>query len=122
MKLFEFLWVRNGKIYNFWAKPAHWYLYRKWVLVPIRQRQSGSGTDQSGTGTGTSSNPVFVPLALFSLVFVHRLFRDPNKGLMGLHIRVYKRENIPYLAPLAKRYLFSMIICLTTKSGEFLFY
>ena len=81
-----------------------WYQYRsKWY------------------GTGASSNPVFIPLALLSLVFVHRLFRDPNKGLMGVNIRVYERENLPYLATLAKRYSFSVIICLTTKSGEFVF-
>ena len=48
---FEFLWVRNGKICHLWAKPSHWYRYRKWVQVPIGQRQSGTGTYQSGTGT-----------------------------------------------------------------------
>ena len=47
------------------------------VPVPIGQRQSGTSTD-------ASSNPVFVPLGLLSLVFIHRLFRDPNKGLMGV--------------------------------------
>ena len=78
MELFEFLWVRNGKIYHFWAEPAYWYRYRKWVPVPMGQRQSGTGIDQSGTGTDASNNPIFVPLALLSLVFVHRLFRDPN--------------------------------------------
>ena len=31
------------------------------------------------------------------LIFIHRLFKDPNKGLMGVHIRVYERENVPYL-------------------------
>ena len=51
MKLFEFLWVRNDKIYPFWAEPAHGYRYQNWVSVPIGQRQSGTGTDQSGTGT-----------------------------------------------------------------------
>ena len=49
------------------------------VPVPIGQRQSGTGTDQSGTDIGASSNPVFVPLALLSLVFVHREFKDINK-------------------------------------------
>ena len=32
------------------------------------------------------------------LAFVHRLFRDPNKGFMGVHIRLYEKENVPYLA------------------------
>ena len=70
------------------------------VPVPIHQRGigTGTGTEQGGTGTGASDNPVFVPLALLSLVFIHRLFRDPNKGLIGVHIRVYERENIQYLA------------------------
>ena len=54
----------------------------------------GTGTNQSGTGTDASSNLVFLPLALLSLVFVHQLFKDPNKGLMGVHIRVYERENV----------------------------
>ena len=74
------------------GRTREWYQYQKLVVpVPIGQRQSG-------TGTGASNNPVFVPFAPLSLVFVHRLFRDPNKGLMGVHIRVYERENVPYLA------------------------
>ena len=59
------------------------FMGRTRTLVPIVQRGFGTGTDQSGTDTDASSNPIFVPLALFSLVFVHRLFRDLNKGLMG---------------------------------------
>ena len=110
--------MRNGKICHFWAEPAHWYWYRKWVpvqivqrgigigtkswgTVPIHQSGIGTGTEQGGTNTGASDNPVFVPLALLSLVFVHRLFRDPNKGLMRVYIRVYERENVPYLIALA---------------------
>ena len=71
------------------------------VLVPIHQRGIGTGIEQRGTGTGASNNPVFVALALLSLIFVHRLFRDPNKGLMRVHIKVYERENVSYLATLA---------------------
>ena len=100
-RFIEEKWVRNGKICHLWEEPAHWYRYPLYkgelvlvplvgVPVPIRQR----GID---TGTGASINPVFVPLALLSLVFIHRLFRDPNKGLTGLHIRIYERENVPYL-------------------------
>ena len=51
MKLFEFLWVRNGKICHFWAKPAHWYQYRKWVPIPIVHRGFGAGTKNLGTGS-----------------------------------------------------------------------
>ena len=97
MKLFEFLWVRNGKICHFWAEPAHWYRYRKWVPVPIVQRGIGIGTEQGGTGTDAPNNPIFAYFAHLSLIFVHRLFRDLNKGLMGVHIRVYERENVSYL-------------------------
>ena len=32
-----------------------------------------------------------------NLVVIHRYFRDPNKGLMRVHIRVYERENVLYL-------------------------
>ena len=40
----------------------------------------------------------YVPLALLSLVFVHRLFRDPNKGLMGVQIRMKlsEKHTIPH--------------------------
>ena len=43
------------------------------------QKRTGTGIDQSGTDTDASNNTVFVSLALLSLVFVHRLFRDHNK-------------------------------------------
>ena len=100
----------------FLGRTAHWYWYRKWLLIPIHQRGIGTDIEQGGTCTGASNNPVFVPLSLLSLVFVHRLFRDPNKGLLGIHIRVYKRENVPYLAAEAK-----CDNCLPTKSGVFMF-
>ena len=91
--------MKNDKICHFWAEPVHWYRYPLSVLVPIGQRlvvpvpklsgtsthsqkRVGIGTDQSGTDTDASSSPDFCTLALLSLVFVHRLFRDPNKGLM----------------------------------------
>ena len=70
--------------------------------IGIGTKSWGIGIEQGGTSTGASSNPVFVPLALLSLVFVHRCFRDPNKGLMGVHIRVYERENVPYLTASVK--------------------
>ena len=59
---FELLWVRNGKNCHFSVEPAHLYRYRKWVPVPIGQRQSGTGTDQSGTGTDASNSPDFCTL------------------------------------------------------------
>ena len=89
------------------------------LQVPIHQRGIGTGTEQGGTSVGASSNLVFVTLALLSLVYVHRLFRDPNKGLMGVHIRVYERENVPFTSP--QRYSFSTINCSNTKNGEFVF-
>ena len=55
----------------------------KVVPVPIHQKGIGTGTEQESTGTEASNNPIFVPLTMLSLVFVHRLFRDPNKGLMA---------------------------------------
>ena len=72
---------------------------------------SGTSTGPSGTGTDASNNLVFAYYAPLSLVFVHLLFRDPNKGLMGVHIRKYERENVLYLAAMAKRNLFSTINC-----------
>ena len=90
-------------------------------MVPVPTNRVGTGTNQSVTSTDAPSNPIFAYFALLSLVFVHRLFRDPNKGLMGVHIRVYERENVPYLAASMKRYSFSTINCSTTKRGEFVF-
>ena len=102
------------------------------VPVPIVQKRSDTSTTQSGTGThwqlstststgqsGTSTdasyNLIFACYALLSPVFVHRLFRDPNKLLMGEQIRmkISEKRTVP------RRYSFSTIICLTTKSGEF---
>ena len=40
---------------------------------------TGTGTGQSGTGTTTSSSPVLTYFCTVSLVFIHRLFRDPKK-------------------------------------------
>ena len=82
--------VENAKIRHFLGKN------RVVVPVPMMQWESGTDTTQSGTsthwqcgtGTGTSQsgigtiascNPVFACYATLSLVFVHRLFRDPNK-------------------------------------------
>ena len=56
---------------------------------------SGTGTHwQCGTGTGTtaSCNPIFACYAILSPVFVHRLFKDPNKGLMGVQIEIKLSE------------------------------
>ena len=68
------------------------------VPVPMMQWESGTGTHwQCGTSTGTSKsgtsttascNLVFVCYAILSPVFVHQLFRDPNKGLMRVQIRM----------------------------------
>ena len=73
------------------------------ALVPVPKVGTGThGQRPSGTGADASSSPDFFTLAMLSLVFVHRLFRDPNKGLLGVHIRVYERENVPYLTVEAK--------------------
>ena len=114
----------SGEICHFLGRTREWYPYQKFVPIPIVQRRSatgtgtspsGIGTDPSGTGTDPSgtgtNNPVFAYYAPFSLVFVHLLFMDPNKGLMGVHIRKYERDNVPYLAAEAKRNLFSTINC-----------
>ena len=98
----------NGEICHFLGRTRKWYRYQKLVSVPIVQRRNGTGTHcqkssstdtgPSGTGTDASNNTVFVSLALLSLVFVHRLFRDPNKRLMGVQIRmkVSEKRTVPY--------------------------
>ena len=69
-------------------------------------------------GVATVHSEQFLDFIYEHLVFVHRLFRDPNKGLMGVHIRVYERENVSYLAEASpRRYSFSIINYSTTKSG-----
>ena len=72
------------------------------VPVPVVSGTSTHLQNRVGTSTDASSNPVFAYYALLSLVFVHRLFRDPNKGLMGVHIIVYEGEKVPYLTYLEK--------------------
>ena len=72
-------------------------------------------------GIATVHSEQFLDFVYEHLVFIYQLFRDPNKGLMGVHIRVYERENVPYLTAEAKRYSFSTINYSTTKSGEFVF-
>ena len=62
---------------------------QKWVPVPMDKNQMVpvpvvSGTDthlqnRVGTSADASSSLDFSTLALLSLIFVHRLFRDPNK-------------------------------------------
>ena len=56
------------------------------------QRGTGTGTSQSGAGTTTSNSPVFAYFAPLSPVFIHRLFRDPKKRLMGVQIRMRLSE------------------------------
>ena len=65
-------WVRNAKSRILWAKTRRWYRYQL----------SGTGTRMQwaiGTGTTTSSSPVLTYFCTVSLVFMHRLFRDPKK-------------------------------------------
>ena len=85
-----------------------------------RQRGTGTGTSQSGTGTITSRSPVFAYFAPLSPVFIHRLFRNPKKRLMGVQIRMRlsEKRTVPRRQGEAK---FSMIICLTPKGEEFVF-
>ena len=62
------------------------------VPVPV---VSGTGThlqNRVGTGTDASNSLDFCTLALLSSIFVHRLFRDPNKLLMGVQIRLKLSE------------------------------
>ena len=96
-------------------------LLKIWVPVPIHQQRTGTSTDQSGTSTDASSNPVFVPLALLSLVFVHRLFRDPNKGLMRVQIRMKQSEKCTVPRYVGEERFVKCDNCLPTKSGVFMF-
>ena len=138
----EDLWKKmseNAKIPHFWAKTHRGYQYQlsgtgtrmQWAIgtgIGTTQTSTstdwqwitGTGTGQSGTCTTTSNSPVFAYFASLSPVFVYQLFRDPKKRLIGVQIRIRlsEKRTVPYLAASAKR---SMIICLTTKSGEFVF-
>ena len=68
----------------------------------------GTGTSQSGIGTTASCNPIFACYAIFSPVFVHRLFRDPNKELMGVQIemKLSEKRTVPRRLDKAKARLF----------------
>ena len=110
MKLFEFLWVRNGKNLSFlcrtrtlvsipkvgigthWTK-AKWYRYRsKWYQYPFTNKGLVPVPIKVVPVPMLPTALIFVPLVLLSLIFVHRLFRDPNKGLIGVHIRMKLSE------------------------------
>ena len=127
-RFIEEKWVRNGKTCHFWVKLANWYRYQKLVyrypftsrgLVPVPVKLVP-------VPVKLVSVPE-LPATLFCIPCTVKsrirtpIVRDPNKGLIGVHIRVYERENVPYLATSTKRYSFSTINCSTTKSGEFVF-
>ena len=59
--------------------------------------QSGTDTSQSCTGTTASCKPIFACYVILSPVFVHRLFTDPNKLLVGVQIRMglSEKRNVP---------------------------
>ena len=80
---------------------------------------TGTGTSQSGIGTTASYNPGFACYAILSPVFVHRLFRDPNKGLMGVQIGMKLSEKCTVLHRLDDIRLARF--CSTSKSEEFVF-
>ena len=108
-KIVEEKCVKMPKIKNFWAKTRRVYWYQRsgidtgmqWA-IGTGTAQTGTGTDwqwitctgtgQSGTRTGSSSSPVFAYFAPLSPVFIHRLFRDPKKRLMGVQIRMRLSE------------------------------
>ena len=64
------------------------YRYRSKLPVQVVQWVTCTNTGQSCTDTGCSSNPIFAYFAPLSPVFIHRLFRDPKKRLMGVQIRM----------------------------------
>ena len=103
--------MRNAKSRIFWAKTRRGYRYQfsgtgtmmQWAIgTGTTQTGTGTGTDwqwmtgtgtgQSGTGTTTFNSPVFAYFAPLSPVFIHRLFRDPKKLLMGVQIRMRLSE------------------------------
>ena len=106
------------KIKHFWAKTCWVYRYQLSGTGKGMQWAIDTGTGQSGTDTTTSSSPVFAYFALLSPVFVYQLFRDPKKLLMGVQIRMRlsEKRTVP-----RRRGEASMIICLNTKSEEFVF-
>ena len=103
------------KIKHLWAKTSRQYRYQfsgtgtrmQWA-IGTGTTQTGTGTDwqwitgtgtgQSGTGTTTSSNPVFAYFAPLSPIFIHRLFREPKKRLMGVQIRMrlIEKRTVPH--------------------------
>ena len=64
----------------------YWYPFTSKGLVPLPIKVVPVSVSMLPTTL------FYVPLALLSLIFVHRLFRDPNKGLMGVQIRIKLSE------------------------------
>ena len=71
-------------------------------------------------GVATVHNEKFFWIFVFEhLLFVHRLFRDPNKGLMGVQIRMKLSEN--RIVPHHLNEIHKCDNCFPTKSGVFMF-
>ena len=118
---------------NPWAVPVpkEWYRYRdavgNWYLYRSNRYRYRLAVDDQyryrskGYRYHYFQQPRFCLLCIVSPVFIHLLFRDPKKRLMGVQIRMRlsKKRIVPRHSP--RRYSFSMIICLTTKSEEFAF-
>ena len=64
----------------------------------MMQWSSGTGTTQTGTGTTSSCNLKLAYFAPLSPVFIHLLFRNPKKQLMGVQIRmrISEKRTVPH--------------------------
>ena len=79
---------KNAKIEYFWTKTHRVYWYRLSCTGTGMQWVTCTDTGQSCTDIGCSSSPIFAYFAPLSPVFLHRLFRDLKKRLMGVQIRM----------------------------------
>ena len=100
MKLFEYLWVRNGKICHLWAEPVgqrqsgtstesgYRYPLDRGKVVPVPIKMVQVPTHQKGLVpvpikvVAVLMLPTtfdFCTLALLSPKFVHRKYKNPNK-------------------------------------------
>ena len=65
------------------------FMGEKWKNMPFlgQNPQFGTSTKSGGTSTHWIEAKWYRYRSKSYLVFIHRLFRDPNKGFMGVQIR-----------------------------------
>ena len=83
------------KIEHLWAKTRRVYRYRLSCTGTGLQWVTCTGTGQRCTGTGCSNSLIFAYFRVVKSRIRVPMFRDPNKRLMGVQIRISEKCTVP---------------------------